>query len=569
MPNIEQFEAGPGKIEVNDRGAESFAQAGRRAGVAFNQLGQETEKTYDIYHQHQVDVDTSNTLTAQSTLDVNAHHQLMTLVNDPRAMDHPEMGEAFLQDYNQRQDDIVAHATTDEARRVAQRTAAERKDQMAQRVASEMSTLAGAKFAANRDTYVQNNAGMAADEPSRTVALVADIESHWGTTAPHNLSAEGVAQNYTDMKKAQTRVALSGVLSAAHLGEEQIAAGKPGDAIDAMEKQLDSGVLDDYIGDNKAELRSRLEVARTQGQSRFEQAQKFGQEQIVQQGKGEYADIDAQLQPYIHGNLVGQTPPPALMQRVAGFTQQYGKYMPGESHDLQELAASSTNPQDFEKLGGTAAGAARLETRLLTGDRTVDEAAINAALRAGQKGDTANGISIEQAKVLKSLLPPKGTETNPAMKQSMAALNVQVTKLETSLPPGPMHGYVASIMQHDAVAAFSGWASSEGDPAKALDIVTNVNNPHNFKQLLGDYQAAARASTPAQADAILHQRLKGFASAGYGAGAAEGSVVSPVLGPTAGQPSPPPGEGAPPITPSGAPLAAARAAQLAKWAGGH
>lgn len=268
MPQLEEFTAGSGQLEIPDRGAEAFAQEGRRVGAFYHQMGADFKGDYDVFHQHQVDMDTSNTLTASSTAHVNALKQLQTLVADPKAADHPEMGQALIDQYTQAQNDIAAHASTEEGRRLGQRLAAERIEQFSDHVASQMSILAGGKAAQNYETYVNNDANTVADDPSQLPSILQDLAQHHDLARPHNLTAEGQVQYDDLLSKNQARVTMAAYLSAAHIGEQQIANGRPGTALDAAQKMLDAGVGMDVAGVDKAQIQDRLDLARTQGAER-------------------------------------------------------------------------------------------------------------------------------------------------------------------------------------------------------------------------------------------------------------------------------------------------------------
>ena len=159
MPNLEEFNAGSGQIEIPDRGAETFAQAGRRAGVAWHQIGEESEDTLNLYRQHLTDMDVSNSTTAMSTARSNFRDSWTKAAADPRALDHPEIGQAALEQFSQSLDDIAAHATTREGRNIATRMAATYKSEMHDRVASDMSDLAATRFDQNREQFLGSSTG--------------------------------------------------------------------------------------------------------------------------------------------------------------------------------------------------------------------------------------------------------------------------------------------------------------------------------------------------------------------------------------------------------------------------
>ncbi len=352
MPNIEEFSADSGQVGISDRGAESFAQAGRRVGAAFHQLGSDTEKTYNVFHAHQVDVDTNNTLTAQSTADVNAHNNLMQLVNDPRAGDHPEMGQALIDQYTKTQNDIASHASTEEGRRAGQRVAAERIDQFSQRVASEMATVAAGKAVQNVETYTQNSSAMAADDPSRVPNLLADMETHWGQIQPHNLNPEGVNQYNEALKRAQGRVAMSGYLSGIHNGEDQIANGQPGTALDATQRMLDAGIGMDVIGDSKAAIQEKIDTARVQGAARARAALAGAKAQTETETNAEIAQIRGALLPDANGNPPDPRVADAALARLHQLTNSSDPVVAATAGREAEAIGNVIKTQAEDRLTG-------------------------------------------------------------------------------------------------------------------------------------------------------------------------------------------------------------------------
>lgn len=358
MPNLEEFQAGSGQLNISDRGAESFAQAGRRAGVAFEQIGNETAKTIDVYHQHQVDMDTSNTLTQQSNATVGAMKDLMTVTSDPQAADHPELGQAAVDRYRQSLLDINSHASTDEARKIGERRMAELTQQFSDHVASQMSILAGAKAAQNFETYTNNNANLAVDDPSSLPRLLQDEESHHDLARPHNLTAEGAAQYDELLSKSQARITLAAYVSAAHLGEQQIANGLPPTALDAAQKMLDSGVGMDVAGVDKATLQERLEVARTQGAERLKVGQAAQKAATAEDTKAELGKLRIAMLP----DANGQPPDPRVASQVLARLHQLA-----QSTDPVVAATAGQEAESFGTMIKTQA-----EDRL-TGKLTTDD----------------------------------------------------------------------------------------------------------------------------------------------------------------------------------------------------
>lgn len=301
MPNIEQFNAGSGEVAIPDRGAEAFAQAGRRVGIAYTQVGEDIDRTIRPLGQeaiqHHEDMDISNTYSSLGQAEVQAKQALDVLESQPDAADHPERGQQFLDQYTQQLQTIADSASTHQGRTMAARMITQFRDNMADRVAGGQADLAGAKWMQNATQY---RAALADD----TAAHPEDADKNRGiwqnfvqTTIPTMPAAQRARIMTEFAQPGLEDITSSGYLAAIERGKQQLAAnGKDAPALDQVEQDITAQRGFEYLSPQMRDtLAERVDTARRQGQELFVAGTKLGQQQWAVTAKTRLAQINAGL----------------------------------------------------------------------------------------------------------------------------------------------------------------------------------------------------------------------------------------------------------------------------------
>ncbi len=550
MPNLEEFSAGSGQIEIPDRGAETFAQAGRRAGVAFHQIGETAEKSLGLVQAHLTDLDVSNTTTALATARSNFRDSWTKAAADPRALDHPEIGQAALEQFGQSLDDIASHATTEQGRHIAIRAAATYKSEMHDRVAADMSDLAAARFDQNREQFLGSSAAAVIDDPSSLGKEIGAYQEYLETT--HSTADQLIepAKRAELMQRAAEpglqRLTMAAYIGAIHGAEDEVAAtGKSGPRAAAVQKMIDAKTEWEHLPPEvAAEMQGRLDTAIHTGQERAQAGLNMQQKAVETEGKGVFATLDARVQAQLRP---GAQPDPTLMQDIGVFTTRYGSVLPGESSALQSAVTRAAQPEEQRKLVPDGTPTASAWIGALGTDRAPSEAQISQAQYSGAINDHVATVLREGIRIAKD---PVNREAVTALKQAQSNA---AASIRARYPGDPRVGVVITQMENDSQATFNGWVQTEG-PGKAVDIMRNATNPRNFfAHMVPEYVASLEHNDP-----IAYLKgLPGYAGLSGGGG---GSAPSPASGATQAA------SAAPAAAPA---MSAARFKELGRLAGGH
>lgn len=569
MPQIEEFQAGTGQVDVSDRGAESFAQAGRRANVAFKDIGADIDRTLtpmgQVFIQHQTDMDISNAYKSFSDAKMNGLDGWNKAIADPAAMDHPELGKAFLDEYSQQLDTIASHATTQQGKILAMRLATEQKEQMYGRVADDMSGLAVAKWSNNHDQFVGNTLGAIQSDPSSADANIDLLKRFDTDTIPSNVQGPERAALLRDHMAADMRQAASTYYgSLLQRGTEQAAAGQPTTALDQASKDLAANKFYEFLGDPEGaafikDLPERIDIARQRGQEQFKVGQEAQQKGLELEGKAYFATLSTKISDAV---AAGQpVTADMLKERDAGLAK-YGSILPGEVASTNDLIRSAVHAQANHEYTVTDPHvSANFISRL--GIPAGQPGALSEAELV--KAKASGALSDSDYSMFHEALPK--VDGDPAMKNSLEGLRrwqetmkSQIEGTGGALKPGAATAYAQFI--HDSTQTFLGWAQSQHDPGQALEIMTNANNPKSFVSAVSHYARAANSTHPL---AVLGKDATYQAYARTQGIIADGSTLNPISGPTPSPSAAAQTEGAGAV----GPLDAKTSGDMSKIAGGN
>lgn len=338
MPNIEEFNAGSGELNIPEGGAQANVQAARHVGATYAQIGQDITNTVkpmgEAVIQHQADVEANNLYTAYYQAKTNGQNSWDQTIASPDAVNRPDLAQSFMDKFGQAVDEIGAHAQTQQGKTLANRLSNSLKEEMFTRVHGDVSALTGATYVNNIDKIANMAQERIANDPSSAATEIGNFQDFVANAAiPSNVSGETRARLTEHFNTVASGMALGAYRSSIEQGRAQVAAGGPPTILDQVSKDLDAGKLGEYVGGQTAELRNAVDTARRQGQEQLSSAARVQQEAQDREGKGVAAQLYARATQEV---AAGQTVDPDTLAAIHQFPSKYPGLF-GESGELQRL----------------------------------------------------------------------------------------------------------------------------------------------------------------------------------------------------------------------------------------
>lgn len=563
MPDIKEYTSPIDGLAPQSRGSEADAQEGRRVGVFYHQIGQEVSGAIDTYEQHQSDEEKLNLLHSSTALENNALTDWQSYANDPANKGRTDLAATYMQQVQGKLQDWSSHAQTREGKMLAGELQDRIEQHMFERTAADQSTMSGT-WAVEKANDIGNGivSRIGADPSSADLSIqtIKDTgEALFPTTGIDPASRARAVAEWTDthVRAAATAYYQSSLNSIT----EQYATGATSSPAETQVlKDATNGKYGDYVGDELSKIPGLVDEARARGQERFRVAND------AQQKSDEiaYKAQATQLATAVSDAIASGQPITAAMLQARDKL-------------VNDPKAAGLIGGDIDRVNGLIRDGIKAQadhTYTVTDPHTSADIIGRLSLPAGDPRavtedelvrDVANKtLSHDDYAMYHEALPKIAGD--PAFKSAQQTVNQWIEGYKSQITgKGSLPGGATAFAQfkHDAMLQFMGWGKSEGDWGKAADILTNAQNPRSFNRMVGEYTRAARTNDPLG----TLNKIPGY---GHLSGVADGSAMSPILGPTpggshtygnldgGGDAAPPPG-----------PLNAKDSADMARIAGGH
>lgn len=517
-------------------------------------MGQDASNLVNQYEQHQADEEKLNLLHSSTALENNALTGWQTYANDPANKGRADLASSYMTQVQANLQDWGSHAQTREGKMLAGELQDRIEQHMFERTAADQSTMSGT-WAEQKANEIGNGiVSRVAADPSSADLSIQTIKDTGEALFPTSgidpaMRARAVAEWTDTHVKAAAMAYYQGGLNSI---TEQYATGATSSAAETqLLKDATAGKYGEYVGDMIDKLPGLVDEARARGQERARVSAAADDKQAEMQYKGQATKLETAISDAL---AAGQPLTPDMLKARDALIND-------------PKAASLVGPQ-IEQINGLIRDTikAQADHTYVTTDPHVSADLIgrlslgaddpHSITEAELVRDVANGqLSKDDYSMYHQALPKIAGD--PAFKQSQKTVNDWIDLYKTDITGhGALPGGATSFAQfkHDAMFNFMGWIASGQTPQQAAEIMTNRNNPRNFGNMVDEYVRAARTNNPLG----YLGKIPGY---GHLAGVAEGSVISPVLGPTA-----PPAAGA--TAPPG-PLDVKTAGDMAKVAGGN
>lgn len=555
MPEIKDYSSPVDGLAPQERGSEALAQEGRRVGAFYHQMGADAANLVDTYEQHQQDEEKLNLLHSSTELENNAMTAWQQYANDPANKGRNDLAASFMQEHMQPLlTEWGGHAQTRQGKLLAGELQDRMEQHLFERTSADQSTLTGTWAAQKADEIGNGIVSRVAADPSSADLSIQTIkdtaEALFPTTGIDPATRARAVAEFTDTHvKAAAAAYYQGALNT--ITEDYAKGSTSSAAEDKVLKDATTGRFGEYVGAELDKIPAMVDAARTRGQERFRVGEAAADKQLEIQAKG----VATQLQTQISDAIAAGQPITADMltardklladPRVAALA---GPQIEGINSMIRDGVKAQADHTFVVTNPHVSAD--------LLGRLTAPEGDPRAITEAELVRDVANGqLSKDDYSMYHQALPK--ISGDPQAKADMKTMDSWIEGYKAQITgKGSYIGGATAFAQfkHDAIFQWMQWHSTEG--LKAVEIMTNAQNARSFTRMVPEYVAAARTNDPMAA----LNKIPGY---GHLSGVAEGSVISPVLGPT---PAPQAAGSAPP---SGATLSAQRTQELAKLAGGH
>lgn len=555
---VPQFTA-TSDLTPSDKGIQAEELAGRRIGAYGHQIQSDLHSIGDQIEQHQATMEVSALYKTGVDMENNFEQGWAQFTADPANKGRTDLADAYMKEHVEPLiEEWGSHAKTDRGREVALQMGERIRSGMFERTSADQSALDAETAHENLTGTVNGLARGAAIDPS-------SMEAKLGAA---NTAVEAIASTIPNVERrtafqeemgAQARhdIVVSAYTGMAEAAKQQVAqTGDPtkSPALAAMRQAFADGRgAEEVRGPEFQEFGKMADEAERAGQEQYKVGQAAADKSAELQYKGQatqlttaISDAVASGQPITRDMLEARDKLVADPRAAALIGPEIDKVNALIRDAVKAQADRSyvvTNPHVSADLVG--------RLTLAAGDpRAISEAEL--------VNDVANGqLSKDDYSMFHQALPriagdPKFKAAQETIDHWMEGYKAQITG------GGAYPGGAAAFAQfkHDAQMNFMQWGASENDWGKAVEIMTNEQNPRNFGRMVDEYRRAAMTTNPLAA----LNRIPGYQQL---SGAAPGSAVSPILGPTpaaavaAGQAGVP------------GPLDAKTAGDMARIAGGH
>lgn len=325
MPNIAEYTNPDDSLRPNDAGVQAAAQAGRRIGSFYHQIGQDiggaVKEVGDQYEDHQAQQEISHGFASGMTVANQLQQQADTFAKGADPND-PTWTQKFLEGTAQPaiqawQDSFQ----TPKGKLYAAQHAADITEQLTHKVMADRSTLAGQAAVNNFEQGTNQAAQMAYTDPANLDKILGthDMGTQAVIDGMPNLTADqaGTLKN-TLGPKAKQQIAVSGIMGWMDKGQA---------GIDQARKLLIGGTYADELGDKVPELMKQADIAeRSLNEQNKAATAQFKQQQ---EESGKQAIVDLRTSVLDPATGIPKWTPQAIKQ-LTNIGLVYGKYIPGE-----------------------------------------------------------------------------------------------------------------------------------------------------------------------------------------------------------------------------------------------
>lgn len=566
--NIEQFDAGPGKITPNDIGQQAAVMAGRRVGEFYHQMGQdfgnltrEVGSVVDDYvYQHERARMDPQLLSAYAGAREGITKAVQENPNDP------EIVPKIISQWSDSMNDYRTNLRTSRGQQ-----AFDQQNEMYSRELTSYSMSAisaqSAVLAHQSILATTNQASSLAHGDLTQIPLALSQTAAVFDPAKINpngrISAEESAKLMDEKEGALKSVLVQGVMGAVERGVEQGRTVDPDSAefndptknpLAAIKQKLqDPNFYPDIIGTDRGQLQAEVDRGFDQARTAWKGAQNQQDKAMEEAGAAAFAQLDGRVQAQLRPNA---PPDPNLQRDITAFGSQFGR-IPQLSGHISALNAGMTAIASPAKERGLIPDNTPTATAMINGlggPNEANEAQISQAEYRGDINEHVATILREGMRLAK----------DPANKEAIDEFHrAQQDAAEAIMKSGsPFAALVVNQMRSDSQAIFNARLQQVG-PGETVKIMRDATNPQNFfGHMIPEY---VRAAQQGGYDPIgwMQKNLPGYQNVASGTLVNYGGpVISPTTGPTNARASAV-------AAPAGTPVSADRLKGMAALAGGH
>jgi len=513
MPKIAEFEAGSGRIQPSETGIEANVQAGRRIGLYFHQIGEDTSQ--DIrdngqMYQDQVfrqQVTHAEAVKAQGwaslTTDWNTTAKAAD-PNDPTTADkwRQDKLEPWLKQW-------AAGFTTEKGQIYAAEQSAEIRQHFTEMTLGDQGRLAG--IAAKQNVNDASNGFGAAARADGTVrgiqTIMGSFEQGQGAVVDShsNLTAEDAANVKASIhSQGKSYIAMQGLEGMIESGPNGIAAAR---------KAIADGTFSDVLGHDEVQhltdLADHTEERNATMQRQQDEVNRQSQEDA---GRAAYANISHQIDEL---GRSGKPIPPALVKAADQWRQTYAGLLPTESTNLDTgMDRNIEDRNSFKYQQDNPAVSDNLFRRIGAGPHTPGYPTVTELDKAYFTDKTISTDTWERARksvsdaphdpvyegALKQLDQWFSEGVRPQITRSpQAALGADGEDMPTTAGPGQTdpNGFAAAAEARRAMhQVFDHYVASGTNPNDAVKAMMDPHNPTSFANAVAYYQQAAHSGQP-------------------------------------------------------------------------
>lgn len=330
MPNITEYTNPIDGLQPSDRGTDAAAQAGRRVGSFYHQIGESVGSTIsdvgDAYVKHQEQVETLELMKTGTDKRLALRQQYDDYMRDPKNANDPAASKRFMDEVvTPGWEDWAANAKTDAGKRIAAEWASEGRQTMFEHTSAIQSSVDSEHAIQNGKDTIHGMASEIANDPGgnhdKQIGAMVDAAQAMAGNIANPAERERVSGELTAL--ARNEGATSHYLGLINSGQA---------GIDQARKDLATGVYEQYLTTAEREHLGNVadEQERTNA-SKLKAADLAATQAAEREGRGVYANIIAGMQ-----NPDG-TPRPASpddVQAAKDFARKYGQYLPAEAKSL-------------------------------------------------------------------------------------------------------------------------------------------------------------------------------------------------------------------------------------------
>lgn len=494
MPNIVEY-TNKEELTPSDKGIQAATEAAHVYSRIGNEVQSDLHQMGDKIEQHMAVMETSELYKTGTELKLNLQTRYEKESALPENRSDPHFGDRFMAEVGPQLDQWGKGAQTEHGKMLATTLKSSIRNEIFNHVAAGQSEMDAAHVQDNATQTINTLGSGLITDPSatnltRTLGTAKDAIQGMTMAIPDVGTREQVASELTARYMPQLVLARYG--GVAESIKNQIAeTGKDtAPALGQLNKDVAAQLGFQYLSPEvQAKVAKLGEEAVRQGQTLYNSKHDTAKAQTIEAGKAAYADIHNKATELA---LKGQGPTPELIDAAHEYSRRYGATNPGEVASLDDFIMrgqdraqnNAVQPYDQKTRDSIQTGFS-----LPKGDpRRPTQASLLKAYSAGLI--TKDDLSSDTA-ILDKLDKP---ETDPAFKPAWENFQRWQAQTIQSIGNNSLPGTAVARAQflHDSTANFMARGKNGGDWDKALDMVTNVKNQHNFTQALPMYQRAAQ-----------------------------------------------------------------------------